>query len=596
MSANPTKLSPFAVFRNPGFRRMWTAQLVSTIGDSFTMIAAGIYVFRLTGSSLQVGLIMMATSIPTMLVGMISGVMVDRYDRKKIMIAADISRGVLVALIPLLVHHHIAWLYAIVMLTSGIKTFFDPAYESVIPEMATDEELSAANAMISISSFGSTAVGFAASGLLASYSIELAFYIDGISYFISALLLRGVVIAPLKVVDKTTVRVVLSNLKTGVHYIFSSAILRSLMVIGLVYAFFVGMGNTLLLPFSREALHASEFEYGIQEGMTSIGFVVGSLVLARYADRWREGVWLIASLAGMAVTYLIYSLSTSIPLAVFIITLSGFANAPYGIARRTMMQRNTEREIRGRVGGAFMTINHVMMLLGMGAAGLADLYGARTLMLVATGLNFVALILAMVLPGIGRPAADWLRGLKLLGQAAKAPALGRGRPATLVDLVRLAVHMPVFAHLTLDERKELLTDMQYVEAPEGTPVVKQGEVNESAFFIIEGGAIAGRKENDQDRVLEVLNAGDFFGEIAALTGVPRTANVVTNKAAVLLRVPASTLRLMMKHTEVNQVLMSKLRERMTRVDMVELPKMLAYDQHVLRDLRTPEQPVPAAAT
>jgi CRP-like cAMP-binding protein len=156
--------------------------------------------------------------------------------------------------------------------------------------------------------------------------------------------------------------------------------------------------------------------------------------------------------------------------------------------------------------------------------------------------------------------------------------------------------MPVFAHLTLEERKELLTDMQYVEAPEGTPVVRQGEVNESAFFIIEGGAIAGRKENDQDRVLEVLNAGDFFGEIAALTGVPRTANVVTNKAAVLLRVPASTLRLMMKHTEVNQVLMSKLRERMTRVDMVELPKMLAYDQHVLRDLRTPEQPVLAAAT
>ncbi len=160
---------------------------------------------------------------------------------------------------------------------------------------------------------------------------------------------------------------------------------------------------------------------------------------------------------------------------------------------------------------------------------------------------------------------------------------------------RLAGHMPAFAHLSPAERQELLTDMQYVDAPEGAPIVRQGEVSDVAYFILDGGAIAGRKEKDQDRVLEVLNAGDFFGEIAALTGVPRTANVVTNKAAGLLRVPAATLRLMMQHTELYRMLVSELRERLTRMDIVELPKMLAYDQNMLRDLRTPDQPTPAPA-
>ena len=353
----------------------------------------------------------------------------------------------------------------------------------------------------------------------------------------------------------------------------------------------VGFATTkgFLEEIDTDALHATEFEYGIQEGLTSLGFVVGSLYLAKYAGRWREGVWMILSFFGMAVSVLLYGLAHSVPMAMVIITISGALNAPYGIARRTLMQRNTEREVRGRVSGASMTVGHFVMMLGMGAAGLADIFGARNMMLATAVFIFVGAAVTLVLPGIGRPAADWLRSLKLLRQAARAPALGEGRPATLVDLDRLAVRMSVFSGLTMEERKELLTDVRYIEAAEGMSIVRQGEVSDAAYFIIDGGAIAGRTEHDRARILEVLNAGDFFGEIAALTGVPRTANVVTNKAAELLRVPAATLQLMMRYAEVNRVLMSKLRERMTRMDMAEMPKMMAYDQEMLRDLRTPEQ-------
>src|SRR5512136_434216 len=157
--------SPFAVFRHRTFSLMWTGQLVSTIGSALTSLAAPIMVYRATGgSALSVGLMLMATAAPSLLVGLVAGVFVDRFDRRRIMIAADLVRAVLVFLIPFLASANIVWLYVVVMLSSAVGQFFDPAYESVLPEAAPDEELASANSLMAISSFGATAVGFAAAG------------------------------------------------------------------------------------------------------------------------------------------------------------------------------------------------------------------------------------------------------------------------------------------------------------------------------------------------------------------------------------------------------------------------------------------------
>ena len=99
-SSNNTKISPLAVFRNRDFSFLWTAQLISTIGSSLTSLAASILIFRITGSALSVGLMLMATAAPSILVGLVAGVYVDRYNRKNIMIISDLLRGVLVILIP----------------------------------------------------------------------------------------------------------------------------------------------------------------------------------------------------------------------------------------------------------------------------------------------------------------------------------------------------------------------------------------------------------------------------------------------------------------------------------------------------------------
>jgi CRP-like cAMP-binding protein len=263
-------------------------------------------------------------------------------------------------------------------------------------------------------------------------------------------------------------------------------------------------------------------------------------------------------------------------------------NAPYGIARRTLLQRNTEREMRGRVFGASMTIANFMMLLGMAAAGLADVFGARAMMQVTAVINLAAGVAAVLIPGIGQPASQWVRSLSLLSKIALAPSPAAGHAATLADFDRLAGRIPAFAILNMDERKSLLKEMRRIEALEGTAIIRQGETNDAAYFILDGGSVAGRTENGSERILEVHAPGDFFGEIAALTGMPRTANVVTNQASVLLRVPAPALREMAKRPELNRVFLSKMTERMVRMEMIDLPKRAVLDQKLLRDLRTAE--------
>ncbi|HNB52249.1 MAG TPA: hypothetical protein PK530_09920, partial [Anaerolineales bacterium] len=107
--------------------------------------------------------------------------------------------------------------------------------------------------MIAISSFGSTAAGFAASGLIAAYSIEWAFYIDAATFLFSALFLSSVKIASIQNPEQTNLSTITRNLKEGLKFLFSNQILRSIVILGFIYAFSIGIWNTMLLPFATVA-------------------------------------------------------------------------------------------------------------------------------------------------------------------------------------------------------------------------------------------------------------------------------------------------------------------------------------------------------
>ena len=578
----------FAVFRKRDFTLLWLSQLISSIGSSLTDLAAGILIYQRTGSALSIGLMLMATALPSLGFGLVAGVFVDRYDRKKIMIASCLIRMALVAVIPLAVSIDVLLLYVIVFVNAAVAQFFDPAQESLIPDVADDEELAAANSFLSISSFGSTAIGFSAAGLLASMaSIDVAFYVDAVTFLVCAVLIVFVTVKPTVVEETTTVKVVVDGLRDGFVHLSRSPILRNTFLSGLPMYFSFGLWNVLLLPFAITVLGATEFEYGLQEGLTSLGFVAGSLLMAKVTDRLREGQWVVLSMIGMGILGIAYGFATSIAVAIVLVTLSGFLNSPSSLARRLILQRNTPRELRGRVFSTFGVLRDVVFLVGMLAAGLADYLDIRMLVVASGVILIVTGIWTQFLPGLGEPAAEWRHAMQRLRTATVGvPAVSR--PIGPDDYALLVAAIPAFGRLGDAERRALMGSARLREVATGTAVVTAGERGDSAFAIVSGRLVAGTPaEGDEYHALSTMTDGDLFGEIAALTGSPRTANVVSDADSTIIEIPGTTLRSLMAVPAISELVLPKLTERLARTTSADLPRLAGVDQAALRDLRRP---------
>jgi CRP-like cAMP-binding protein len=600
-TASTPQVGPFSIFRNRFFTYLWTGQLISTIGDALTSLAAGIIVFQVTGSVLNVGIMLMVSAIPTLIFGLVAGVFVDRYDRKTIMLVSVILRAGLVALIPFTLDMtgSILSLYVIVLLSASVQQFFDPANDSVLPEIASDEELGAANSLMAIAQFGSTAVGFAMAGLLIGVARDIVFYIDAATFLFSALMIWLVRVPKLEVPEKTTVGEVFRNLAVGARFIRRTPVLLSMNILRTPIMIIFGLQNVLLLPFALTVLKATEFEYGLQEGITSVGFVIGSLLMARYADRLREGSWLIMSFMGMGLAGLAYALTSNVWMAIGLIGISGILNAPSFVAGRLINQRNTPREMRGRVFSTNYVLRDVVYLVGMGLAGLADVFDVRILFAVSSVALVVTALGGALLPGIGQPAAEWRRTMALLRTAPKA-AFGTVRPASAADIQALGRYIPALAGMPQRDRDALMSHGRVVAAESGTAITRAGDTGDSAYFILSGRAVAGSSASGEYRALASMGAGDVMGEIAALTGSPRTADVVAEEDTELLEVPADTLRQLMAAPDFSRLVLGKMQERLARSASIhDLPRFGGIDQTALRELRreaaTPDASEVAAA-
>ena len=210
-----------------------------------------------------------------------------------------------------------------------------------------------------------------------------------------------------------------------------------------------------------------------------------------------------------------------------LVTLSGFLQPPSSVSRSVLLQRNTPREIRGRVFSAFYVMRDVIFLIGMAGAGLADVVDIRLLIVVASCLLFVS---AAVHARRARP------GRRDLGRAraARPPRAGAGAVAAATPLapgdarrLRPAGRAPdgVRPARRREQRDEFIAAATVREVPAGTRDRRaRRRRRSSAYFILDGSATAGVPEPDGGyRGLSTMGAGDFFGEIAALTGSTRTA-------------------------------------------------------------------------
>jgi CRP-like cAMP-binding protein len=577
-------LSTFSVFRNRSFSLLWMGQLTSGMGGALTTLAASILVFRVTGKALSVGLMLVATAAPTILVGLLAGVFVDRYDRKRILVASDILRSILILLIPFLASLNIIWLYLMVALSSATTQFFQSAQASVLPELAPDAELSAANSLIIISSQAAMTIGYAVAGLIAVANINLVFYLSAILFALSGLLMWIIHIPTMAAVGNTSLRAIGVNLGGGFQAVRDLPILRSLFTIFIPIFLMMGLQISLWLPFSVKILGGTAFEFGALQSVNAIGIVLGSLLMAGLADRIREGQWLALSFILIALSGVAYSLSPTISIAILLVGLAGFVNAPSFVGQQLVIQRATPRELRGRVNSGFLVLRAVMFTAGMLLAGLGDIVDIRFLYLASSLAMLIAGCLSLIMPGLSQPAREWRRLLSMLRGVEAAPRLGAGMAATVSAIDRFIEYRPELTGMSLKERKHLASETLVAQAPAGKIVVYRGETSNAAYFILKGSVGAGYIKGDEYVILNYLKVGDFFGEVAALTGSARTANVITEEDSEFLIIPAKVMRwLADKYPDLKQVFFTTMAQRLSAAG---IPLGTLLDQELLRELRT----------
>jgi CRP-like cAMP-binding protein len=166
-----------------------------------------------------------------------------------------------------------------------------------------------------------------------------------------------------------------------------------------------------------------------------------------------------------------------------------------------------------------------------------------------------------------------------------APKIGAGREATMLDFDRLSSVLPEIGALALNNRAGFLKGATVAKAGPGEAILKVGEPGDAAYFVLGGKAIAGIPDSGGYRALSAMGPGDFFGEIGALTGRPRSANVIADESTEVLEVPGATLKALMDLPEMNALINSKLTERVGRTAPSDLPRLARPNQDDLRDLR-----------
>jgi MFS family permease len=408
------------LFRNRNFMALWIGQTISFIGDYFYFLAIPIMVERLTGSSLLVGLSVIASALPMLVLGPIAGVFVDRWDRKRTMIVSDVLRALLVLICLTVRTPDQVWIYYIVgFLMSCVSRFFFPAQNATLPLIVTDrDDLLAANGLMQIVQTAGLLIGPALAGFsIGLWGEQVAFLADSATYLLSA-----AAIATMTVPHTTAgrqaaggqARAVLAEMREGVAYLFGNQTMVGVLLSLAVVQLGVGAINVIWVPFMQRTFGMGPEGLGAVDTAQGVGMALGAVALGFMAARFRKkdlAGWSIVFIGGMialiglappfALVNLIPGLSIEGPVAEMTIgqrllhmplallgysLLLGIALVPAQSALMTMMQLAVPDLKRGRVGSALNALTTAAGLVSMAVAAAAGEFVELRMIYVVAGL------------------------------------------------------------------------------------------------------------------------------------------------------------------------------------------------------------------
>ena len=393
MSDQPTAISARDLLKIRNFRLLWGGQIVSNFGDAITQLTLILYINRITdGSTQAIAGLLIALALPMATLGLVAGVFVDRWDRKRTMIVSDLLRGILtLGFVAAAVWQQLWLIYLLAFLHATVSSFFGPARGAVIPLIVPKDGLLAANSlsqttMVFIRVLGTAVAGFLVGSL---NTFTPAFLIDAATFFISVLFIVRLTLPetkPEETVEKTAVnlKLILAQLSDGIKLIAGSRILIGIMVAISITMLGLGAVNVLLAPMLVNEMGLPETWFGGLELAQTLGMIISGTAVTVLAARFKPTnlISIALILTGIVLAFFatINNIWPMFPALFFL----GLTVPPVNAGISTIMQTSVDNQILGRVSSALHAVIQTSNLLSMFLAGVvAAAVGTRNVFLIS---------------------------------------------------------------------------------------------------------------------------------------------------------------------------------------------------------------------
>jgi dTMP kinase len=370
------------VFGTPSFFKLWVAQVVSSLGDWIGIIAILAIAARVSGGSgAAVSLVMVARVVPGFFLATVGGVIVDRFDRKRVMVTCDIGRAALLALLPFV--DSLLGLVLVSFALEILSLLWGPAKDASIPNLVDSKQLTSANSLGLLAAFGTFPIASLAFSLLAvvanwlsgfsAFSFldvdreSLALWVDGITFLVSALIIFRLPIPRTfhREGQKVDWTATFRDISEGLGFIRHERLVR-----GVIIGIGVGIiGGGAMIPlgpvFAQDVLGGGSAEFGVL--MTALGFgaALGVISLVAVQKRVpRETVFQFAVMASGVALVAAATTSSLVPAALLVGVVGACAGSSY-VTGFTVLQENVRDELRGRTFATLYTVVRLCLLISL---------------------------------------------------------------------------------------------------------------------------------------------------------------------------------------------------------------------------------------
>jgi MFS family permease len=382
----------------PRYWKLWTASTISNLGDGVRFAALPLLAVTLTRDPLLVAGTVLASQLPWLLFALLSGALVDRLNRRLVMVAASIFRAVIIALLGLAILGEIeslALVYVVVFSLGTAETLFDSAAFALLPALVDESDLERANGSLQATvTFNQEFVGPPLGSFLFAAFAALPFFVDAASFALAAAIVITITgnFTPQRT-EGALVAGLGSEISEGLRWVWGQPVLRGIMTIAAVMNIVFFATFSVRVLFATEILGLDTTGFGLLMAADGGGGLLGALTAARVSTRIGRGPALAAAVSLQAVSTLVFGLTSAFWIGWLALAVGGVSGFLWNVVAISVAQTLTPDRLLGRLNSAINTVSWGAIPIGAALGGLlARSFGLRVpylagaVMLAAMGL------------------------------------------------------------------------------------------------------------------------------------------------------------------------------------------------------------------